>query len=159
MWCAPSVKIRTKGTSISTPFCARHYAGVQIESSWAKSAAKGLGPCWILSTQGTPALWQRFMPALRYKRRGVSPKRSHQQSNLHDIAAEIGECVSYVVQCGRFAEGRKISGLIRLKGYNRVTQFQEHEVIFDLAQKCKHTPIYPQLFAPPESSEELPFLR
>jgi pilus assembly protein CpaF len=85
-------------------------------------------------------------------------KRSHQQSNLHDVAAEIGDCVSYVVQCGRFAEGRKISGLIRLKGYNRATQYQEHEVIFDLPDKRKHAPIYPQLFAPPESSEELPFL-
>src|ERR1700675_2068451 len=85
-------------------------------------------------------------------------KRSHQQSNLHDIAAEIGECVSYVVQCGRFAEGRKISGLIRLKGYNRATQYQEHEVIFDLAEKRKRPPIYPQPFEPPESSEELPFL-
>ena len=85
-------------------------------------------------------------------------KRSHQQSNLHDVAAEIGECVSYVVQCGRFAEGRKISGIIRLKGYNRVAQFQEHEVIFDLPENRKRTPIYPQLLAPPESSEELPFV-
>jgi hypothetical protein len=62
------------------------------------------------------------------------------------------------VQCGRFAEGRKISGLIRLKGYNRATQYQEHEVIFDLPDKRTHAPIYSQLFAPPDSSAEAPFL-
>ena len=66
--------------------------------------------------------------------------------------------MSYVVQCGRFAEGRKISGLIRLKGYNRGTQYQEHEVIFDLADKRKRAPTYPQLFARPERSAETPFL-
>src|SRR5208337_1271401 len=107
MWCAPSVKIRPKGASTSTPFCARHYAGVQIESFWAKCAAKERGPCWILSTQGTPDPWQRFMPALRYK---------------------------------------------------RATQYQEHEVIFDLPDKRKQAPIYRQLFAPPESSVKAPFL-
>jgi pilus assembly protein CpaF len=61
-------------------------------------------------------------------------KRSHQQSNLHDIASEIGECVSYVVQCGRFHDGRKVSGIIKLKGYNRTTQYQEHDVIYELAE-------------------------
>jgi pilus assembly protein CpaF len=61
-------------------------------------------------------------------------KRSHQQSNLHDIASEIGECVAYVVQCGRFPDGRKISGIIKLKGYNRTTQYQEHDVIYELAR-------------------------
>jgi hypothetical protein len=66
--------------------------------------------------------------------------------------------VSYVVQCGRFAEGRKISGLIRLKGYNRATQYQDHEVVFDLADTRNHAPIYPQLFAPSERSAETPFL-
>jgi pilus assembly protein CpaF len=76
-------------------------------------------------------------------------KRSHQQSNLHDIAAEIGDCVSYVVQCGRFAEGRKISGIIRLKGYNRVAQFQEHETIFNLGGKDGHTRVHPQMFGTP----------
>jgi pilus assembly protein CpaF len=60
-------------------------------------------------------------------------KRSHQQSNLHDIASEIGECVAYVVQCGRFSDGRKISGIIKLNGYNRTTQYQEHDVIYELA--------------------------
>jgi Flp pilus assembly CpaF family ATPase len=74
--------------------------------------------------------------------------RSHQQSNLHDIAAEIGESVSYVVQFRRFAGGRKIGGFIQLKGYNRVAQYQEQKVIFDLAEKRKRTP--------PESCEELP---
>jgi pilus assembly protein CpaF len=62
-------------------------------------------------------------------------KRSHQQSNLHDIASEIGECVQYVVQCKRFVEGRKISGIIKLKGYSRSTQTQEHDVIFDIAKE------------------------
>ena len=69
--------------------------------------------------------------------------------NLHDIAAEIGDCVSYVVQCGRFAEGRKISGIFRLKGYNRVTQCQEHETIFNLGGKDGHTHIHPQMFGSP----------
>jgi hypothetical protein len=45
-----------------------------------------------------------------------------------------------------------------LKGYNRTTQYQEHEVIFDLADKRKHAPIDPQLFGPPERSAETPFL-
>src|ERR1039458_9101062 len=76
-------------------------------------------------------------------------KRSHQQSNLHDIAAEIGDCVSYVVQCGRFADGRKMSGTIRLKGYNRVAQFQEHETIFNLGGKDGHTRVHPQMFGTP----------
>lgn len=65
-------------------------------------------------------------------------KRSHQQSNLHDVAAEIGESVSYVIQCGRFPDGRKISGIIKLKGYNRTTHHQEHDVIYDLAATPVH---------------------
>ncbi len=76
-------------------------------------------------------------------------KRSHQQSNLHDIAAEIGDCVSYVVQCGRFADGRKISGIIRLKGYNRVAQFHEHETIFNLGGKNGHTRVHPRMLGTP----------
>ena len=72
-------------------------------------------------------------------------KRSHQQSNLHDVATEIGSCVDYVVQCGRFREGRKISGIIRLKGYNRATQYQEHETLFELADKAAHPQIHPTM--------------
>jgi hypothetical protein len=76
-------------------------------------------------------------------------KRSYQQSNLYGIAAEFVDCVSYVAQCGRFGEGRKISGIIPLKGYKRVTQFQEHKTIFNLVDKGAHTHIHPQMFGTP----------
>jgi hypothetical protein len=76
-------------------------------------------------------------------------RRSYQQSNLYGIAAEFVDCVSYVAQCGRFGEGRKISGIIPLKGHKRVTQFQEHKTIFNLVDKGAHTHIHPQMFGTP----------
>jgi pilus assembly protein CpaF len=59
--------------------------------------------------------------------------RSHQQSNLDDISTEIAETVQIVAQVGRFAEGRKVSEIIAVHGYDRATKLFLYDTIFDLA--------------------------
>jgi hypothetical protein len=83
------------------------------------------------------------------RRVNLVARRSYQQSNLYGIAAEFVDCVSYVAQCGRFGEGRKIRGIIPPKGYKRVTEFQEHKTIFSLVDKGAHTHTHPQMFGTP----------
>ena len=72
-------------------------------------------------------------------------KRSHQQSNVHDIATEIGESVAYIVQCTRLGEYRKMSGIIRLMGYDRAAQTHNHEVIYGLHDKGSRSHCHPTL--------------
>ena len=60
--------------------------------------------------------------------------RSHQQSNLDDISTEIAETVQIVAQVGRFAEGRKVSEIIAVRGYDRATKQFQYDSIFDLAR-------------------------
>src|SRR5882762_4152563 len=50
------------------------------------------------------------------RRFGELAMRAHQQSNRDDISAEIAETVQIVAQVGRFAEGRKVSEIIAVRG-------------------------------------------
>jgi Flp pilus assembly CpaF family ATPase len=55
--------------------------------------------------------------------------RSHQQANRDDIAAEIAESVQYVVQVQRYTNGRKISEVVEVLGYDRQAK------VFEFASK------------------------
>jgi pilus assembly protein CpaF len=59
--------------------------------------------------------------------------RSHQQTNRDDISAEIAETVQIVTQVGRYAEGRKVSEIIAVRGYDRATKLFLYDTIFDRA--------------------------
>jgi pilus assembly protein CpaF len=65
------------------------------------------------------------------RRFGELAMRSHQQSNRDDIAAEIAESVQVVVQVSRFAEGRRVSEIIAVRGYDRDHKVFLYETIFD----------------------------
>jgi pilus assembly protein CpaF len=69
--------------------------------------------------------------------------RSHQQSNRDDISAEIAETVQIVVQVGRFADGRKVSEIVAVRGYDRATKQFLYETIFDLAGERDIPVIHP----------------
>ena len=56
--------------------------------------------------------------------------RSHQQANRDDIASEIAESVQYVVQVQRYANGRKISEVVQVLGYDRLLKTFGFETIF-----------------------------
>ena len=66
------------------------------------------------------------------RRFGELAMRSHQQSNRDDIAAEIAESVQVVVQVSRFAEGRRVSEIIAVRGYDREHKMFLFDTIFDL---------------------------
>jgi pilus assembly protein CpaF len=66
------------------------------------------------------------------RRFGELAMRSHQQSNRDDIAAEIAESVQVVVQVSRFAEGRRVSEIIAVRGYDRDHKVFLYDTIFDL---------------------------
>ena len=65
------------------------------------------------------------------RRFGELAMRSHQQSNRDDIAAEIAESVQVVVQVSRFAEGRRVSEIIAVRGYDREHKVFLYDTIFD----------------------------
>jgi pilus assembly protein CpaF len=67
------------------------------------------------------------------RRFGELAMRSHQQSNRDDISAEIAETVQIVAQVGRFAGGRKVSEIIAVRGYDRMTKQFMYDTIFDIA--------------------------
>jgi pilus assembly protein CpaF len=62
---------------------------------------------------------------------GQLAMRAHQQANRDDIASEIGESVQLVVQLQRCTDGRKISEVIEIKGYDRDRKVFEYRTIFD----------------------------
>jgi pilus assembly protein CpaF len=66
------------------------------------------------------------------RRFGELAMRSHQQSNRDDISAEIAETVQIVVQVGRFAEGRKVSEIIAVRGYDRAAKVFLYDTIYEL---------------------------
>ncbi len=76
--------------------------------------------------------------ALKALRRfGELAMRSHQQSTREDIATEIAESVQLVIQVQRFAEGRRISEVIEVRGYDRGNKVFLYDSIYDL--HCAHT--------------------
>jgi pilus assembly protein CpaF len=66
------------------------------------------------------------------RRFGELAMRSHQQSNRDDIAAEIAESVQVVVQVSRFAQGRRVSEIIVVRGYDRDHKVFLYDTIFDI---------------------------
>jgi pilus assembly protein CpaF len=77
------------------------------------------------------------------RRFGELAMRSHQQSNRDDISAEIAETVQIVAQVGRFADGRKVSEIIAVRGYDRTTKQFMYDTIFDLAGEREVPAIHP----------------
>jgi pilus assembly protein CpaF len=67
------------------------------------------------------------------RRFGELAMRSHQQTNRDDISAEIAETVQIVTQVGRYAEGRKVSEIIAVRGYDRATKLFLYDTIFERA--------------------------
>lgn len=65
------------------------------------------------------------------RRFGELAMRSHQQSNRDDISAEIAETVQIVVQVGRYAEGRKVSEVISVRGYDRTEKLFLYDNIYE----------------------------
>jgi pilus assembly protein CpaF len=65
------------------------------------------------------------------RRFGELAMRSHQQSNRDDIAAEIAESVQVVVQVSRFAEGRRVSEIIAVRGYDREHKVFLYDTVFE----------------------------
>ena len=66
------------------------------------------------------------------RRFGELAMRSHQQSNRDDISAEIADTVQIVAQVGRFAEGRKVSEIIAVRGYDRAAKVFLYDTIYEL---------------------------
>jgi pilus assembly protein CpaF len=50
---------------------------------------------------------------------GQLAMRSHQQANRDDISSEIGESVQLVIQLQRYPDGRKVTEVIEVDGYDR----------------------------------------
>jgi pilus assembly protein CpaF len=65
------------------------------------------------------------------RRFGELAMRSHQQSNRDDISAEIAETVQIVAQVGRYAEGRKVSEIIAVRGYDRTAKVFLYDTIYE----------------------------
>jgi pilus assembly protein CpaF len=69
------------------------------------------------------------------RRFGELAMRSHQQATRDDIAAEIAESVQLVVQVQRFATGRRISEIIAVRGYDRLSKTFEIDSVYDVVHK------------------------
>ena len=67
------------------------------------------------------------------RRFGELAMRSHQQANRDDIAAEIADSVQYVVQVQRYANGRKVSEVVEVLGYDRTAKVFEFATKFNRA--------------------------
>ena len=67
------------------------------------------------------------------RRFGELAMRSHQQSTRDDIAAEIADSVSIVVQVQRLPEGRRVTEIIALRGYDRSSKTFQSDSLFSLA--------------------------
>jgi pilus assembly protein CpaF len=62
---------------------------------------------------------------------GQLAMRSHQQANRDDISSEIGESVQLVVQLQRYLDGRKVTEVIEVDGYDRDRKVFCCRTIFD----------------------------
>jgi pilus assembly protein CpaF len=65
---------------------------------------------------------------------GQLAMRAHQQANRDDIASEISESVQLVIQLQRYPDGRKVTEIIELDGYDRDRKVFEYRTIFDRGQ-------------------------
>jgi pilus assembly protein CpaF len=66
------------------------------------------------------------------RRFGELAMRSHQQATRDDTAAEIADSVQIVIQVQRFADGRRISEIVEVCGYDRTSKLFLYHSIFDL---------------------------
>ncbi len=66
------------------------------------------------------------------RRFGELAMRAHQQAPRDDIAAEIAESVQIVIQVQRFAEGRRLSEVIEVRGYDRDRKMFLYHPLLDL---------------------------
>ena len=57
--------------------------------------------------------------------------RLHQQATRDDISAEVAESVQLVVQVQRFAEGRRVSEIVSVRGYDRTQKVFLTDTIFN----------------------------
>jgi pilus assembly protein CpaF len=73
------------------------------------------------------------------RRFGELAMRSHQQSNRDDISAEIAETVQVVVQAGRYAEGRKVSEIIAVRGYDSAAKVFLYDTIYERVSATDHS--------------------
>jgi pilus assembly protein CpaF len=73
------------------------------------------------------------------RRFGELAMRSHQQSNRDDISTEIAETVQIVVQVGRYAEGRKVSEIITVRGYDRTAKVFLYDTIYERDSSTEHS--------------------
>ena len=80
---------------------------------------------------GSMATIHASSPLKALRRFAELAMRSHQQANRDDIAAEIAESVDYVVQVQRFEEGRRLSEVIAVEGYNREEKMYQYTVLFE----------------------------
>jgi pilus assembly protein CpaF len=62
---------------------------------------------------------------------GQLAMRSHQQANRDDICSEIGESVQLVIQLQRYPDGRKVTEVIEVDGYDRDRKVFCCRTIFD----------------------------
>ena len=66
------------------------------------------------------------------RRFGELAMRAHQQATRDDIAAEIAESVQIVIQVQRYAEGRRISEVIEVRGYDRAQKVFLFDTVYDI---------------------------
>jgi pilus assembly protein CpaF len=83
---------------------------------------------------------------------GQLAMRAHQQANRDDIASEIGESVQLVIQLQRYPEGRKVTEMIELDGYDRDRKVFEFRTIFDRSHEgqdaINSSPVPVRIFSP-----------
>ena len=93
-----------------------------------------LARCSTLSTPVTAVRWLPFMrpPPVRALRKfGQLAMRAHQQANRDDISSEIAESVQLVIQLQRYPDGRKVTEVIEVDGYDRDRKVFCYRTIFD----------------------------
>jgi pilus assembly protein CpaF len=71
------------------------------------------------------------------RRFGELAMRSHQQATREDISSEIADSVHLVIQIQRVPEGRRITQVIELRGYDRVQKSFLFETQFDVTHPCE----------------------
>ena len=64
--------------------------------------------------------------------------RSHQQATREDLCAEIAKAVEIVVQTERSRRQRRVSEVVRVRGYDRLLKRFECEQIYDAAHEPEH---------------------
>ena len=73
---------------------------------------------------------------------GQLAMRSHQQTKSDDIASEIGESVQLVIQLQRYPDGRRVTEVIEVDGYDRDRKVFGYRTIFDRTRE-DHDAKYP----------------